>query len=74
MHVLDIYKFEIDQINSKIYEAIGNRSFRATFLGRATLMYRHWKCGICVVKVRSLLNGHTCSVLLKSLSGELGKL
>ena len=37
-------------------------------------MYKHQESGIFVVKVWYLLKGHTYAVVLKSFSGELGKL
>ena len=48
--------------------------FGSDFLEEAPRMYKHQESGIFVVKVWYLLKGHTYSVVLKSFSGELGKL
>ena len=56
-------------------EALEKGAFRVRlFREGAPRMYKHQESGIFVVKVRSLLNGHTFSVVLNSFSGELDKL
>ena len=44
--------------------------FGSDFRVGAPRRYKHLEIGIFMVKVWSLLNSHTCSVLLKSFSGQ----
>ena len=44
------------------------------FWDGAPRIYKHWESSIFMIKVRSLLKGDTCSVVLKLFSDELGKL
>ena len=48
--------------------------FGSDFLEGTPRMYKHQEGGIFLVKVWYLLKGHTYSIVLKSFSGELGKL